>query len=566
MKEKSEMTSQVKQSYQTLRGRVLAVAAVHRRSTVAAGTGRLIWWIGLPLLAVLMLQVAIGLPFYLRVPVIPLVAVALVWLSWRLIFQPLIQRYTVTQAALLVESARPKLSSKLVSALECYHDLAAPCPRFDGAMVAVLVTQTASSTASDDFTKVIDRRPMHRQLAIAGAAIVLWLFAFVFAGHAMADAFRSLGTAWADVRNIAQKAGGAGIVVESLDRPAYLRGSDIAIHAHQHGFHAGSMQAFIRPTGEGQWKSADVAVDDQGRAEFVVKSAAETFEIYFASSRIESDRKSVIVTERPRIANLSVEYDLPDYAHHAPITQPRSDGNLEAVFGTTVIVTIRCNKPIKAAQLTGSFLAKAQTLTVGGEYARAAIRLSDAKWLKDGAPSPEKYFLGLSDEYGYGNDDANRPYNLVITKDQPPKIAFIGLPHRSIGDEPHLLEQRMNSLSAVVRATDDFGVSKLTIHYRVEDLDTGKTKAESFREQLFPLPRVDIPQAVLLRFGELGAVAGDRVVFWAEAEDAYDLEQPAKGAHHTITPTYRIAVVSQEEAFNEVVYKDDWSTQWYDAL
>ena len=66
----------------------------------------------------------------------------------------------------------------------------------------------------------------------------------------MADAFRSLGTAWADVRNIAQKAGGAGIVVESLDRPAYLRGSDISIHAHQHGFHAGAMQAFIRPTGE----------------------------------------------------------------------------------------------------------------------------------------------------------------------------------------------------------------------------------------------------------------------------------------------------------------------------
>ncbi|HWE04838.1 MAG TPA: hypothetical protein VG326_20700 [Tepidisphaeraceae bacterium] len=566
MKQKSEITSQVTQAHQSLRRRVLAVASAHRRSTVAAGTGRLIWWIGIPLLAILILQIAVGLPFYLRVPVIPLLALSLIWLTWRLVLQPLIGRYTVTQAALLVESARPHLSSKLVSALECYHDLQSPSPRFDGAMVAVLVTQTASSTASDDFTKVIDRRPMRRQLAVGGAALVLWLFAFVFAGHAMADAFRSLGSAWADVRNIAQKAGGAGIVVESLDCPAYLRGSDIAIHAHQHGFHANSMQAFVRATGEQRWKSADINVDDRGRAEFVVKGAADTFEIYFASSRIESDHKSVVVTERPRIANLSVEYDLPDYAHHAPITQPRSDGNLEAVFGTTVIVTIRCNKPIKSAELKGSFLAKAQTLTVGGEYARAAIRLADARWLKDGAPSAEKYFLALSDEYGYGNDDAGRPYNLVITKDQPPKIAFIGLPHRSIGDEPHLLEARMNSLSAVVRATDDFGVSKLTIHYRVEDLDTGKTKTEGSKEQLFPLPRVDIPQAVLLRFAELGAVAGDRVVFWAEAEDAYDLEQPAKGAHHTITPTYRIAVVSQEEAFNEVVYKDDWSTQWYDAL
>lgn len=557
--------SKVLSSYQALRDRVLRVAAVHRRSAVIEGSGRITWQIGLPLLGILLLQMAFGLPFYLRVPVLPVLALAIIWLSWRFIARPLLERYTITQAALLVEAKRPQLSSKLVSALECYHDLAAPSPRFDGGMVEALVLHTASSTASEDFTQVIDRRQVRRQVMAAAAVLAFWIVAVAVAHQAMGQAILSLGSAWGDVRNIAQKLSGARIVVDPLDRPAYLRGSDVTIHAHQHGFHAENMEARVRNQGEQQWKAADVRVNDQGQTEFIARGVTDNFEVYFSAGRIESDRRSVIVTERPRIASLSVEYDLPDYARHAPITQVRSDGNLEAVYGTTVIVTIRANKPLKTAELSGSFLSKAQRLTVGGEYARAVIRLSDLKWLKERQPTTEQYKLALSDEFGFANEDAQRQYKLVITKDQAPKIALLGLPHRSEKDEPHLLEQRLNGIGAVVRASDDYGISKLTLHYRVEDLDTGTTKSQGKREQLFPLPRVDIPQAVLLRFSELGAVAGDRVVFWAEAEDAYDLE-PEAGPHRTVTPTYRIAVVAQEESFTEVVYKDDWSAQWYDAL
>src|SRR5205814_1911644 len=148
------MTSKVTSAYQTLRSRVLRVAVVHRRSAVTEGAGRLAWLIGLPLLAVLLLQIAIGLPFYLRVPVLPLLA--------------------------------------------------------------------------------------------GGAVLALWITAFAMAPRAMASAFASLGGAWGDVRNIAQKIGGAKIVIEALDHPAYLRGSDVTIHANQHGFHAGTMQALVR--------------------------------------------------------------------------------------------------------------------------------------------------------------------------------------------------------------------------------------------------------------------------------------------------------------------------------
>jgi hypothetical protein len=576
--------SRVHSDYQSLRQRVLQVAQIHRRSAVTGGAGRLFWLIGLPLLAILLLQMFVGLPFWLRLPVLPLVLAALLWLGWRLIARPLLERYTVTQAALLVEARRPQLSSKLVSALECYHDLADSAPRFDGGMVEALVLHTAHSTSGEDFTQVIDRRQVRNQLLAGRAVLALWIAAFAFAPQAMANAFRSLGAAWGDIRNIIQKAAGAGINIDPLPRPAYLRGEMVVLHATQHGFSSSTMQVFIRNSGEQEWKTFDRSVDAGGKAEFENVNTASTFEVYFASGRIESERKTVIVTEKPRIANLSVEYNLPEYAHHAPIVQARSDGSLDAVYGTTVVLTIRANKPIKTAELkivkkVNGTLVPIETspATVGGEYARAVVRLTGKSWLAErDAMSDDSYFLTLTDEYGYSNDPAGQPYKLTVTTDQPPKVVFLGLPHRTEKDEPHLLEQRINSLSAIVRASDDYGVSKLMLHYRVEDLETGiikratKGDAPNGRDdppqQVFPLPRADIPQAVLLRFADLHLTAGDRLVFWAEAEDAYDLEQPQKGPHRAVTPTYRIAVVAQEESFNEVVYKDDWSTKWYDSL
>src|SRR4029079_4786073 len=83
--------------------------------------------------------------------------------------------------------------------------------------------------------------------------------------------------------------------------------------------------------------------------------------------------------------------------------------------------------------------------------------------------------------------------------------------------------------------------------------------------RLFALPRAELPHLPLVRLGDLDAHVGDRIVLCAEAFYAYDLDEK-RGANATRTPAFRIAVVSEEELFGEVVYSDDWSTQWYDSL
>ena len=77
--------------YEELRGRVRAVAELHRRAAVFEGAGRLASRVGLPLLAVTGLQALTALPFHLRAPVVPLVATALVVWGWRHVLRPLLE-------------------------------------------------------------------------------------------------------------------------------------------------------------------------------------------------------------------------------------------------------------------------------------------------------------------------------------------------------------------------------------------------------------------------------------------------------------------------------------------
>jgi hypothetical protein len=560
------ISPRVQNAYEALRRRVLAVGALKRRCATAEGSGRLVWRVGLPLLAILILQALLPLPFWLRVPVLPAAVIGLAWLAWTQVIRPALQRYTVTKAALLVEAGRPELNTRLVSALETYEDLQRERPHFDGAMVQALIVRTQESTETDDFCAVVDRGSARRQLLVGGATLALWLAAFIAAPHAMGSSLMSMAQAWGELKNLAQKVGGAKIIIDPLDRQAYLKGTDVSIHASQKGFHQAGMTALLRPSKSQEWKAVEVKVDAVGRAELVAKGVEDNFDVYFQAGHIASEKMSVVVTERPRIASLTIEYEFPEYAHRASVVQARSDGNLEAVYGTNVIVTIEANKELKSAEMASTFAGETIQYSVGGTLARGIVRLDNKKWLADPAGQIlEHYKLKLADRYGYTNEDAAHDYKVAINKDQAPKLAFVGLPHRSSADEPHVLETALGSIGAVLQGTDDFGISKIVLHYRIEDLETGQTKRQEKREQRFALPRADIPQLAMLRLSELGAAAGDRIVIWAEAEDAYDLE-PEKGPHKYSTPPYKFAVVTKEEEFTEVRYRDDWSTQWYDAL
>ena len=400
------------------------------------------------------------------------------------------------------------------------------------------------------------------------AALTLAVWAAMFLGDpsGMGQAFGRLLAAWGDVRDMARQMSGARIVIEPLDRPAYLRGSPVTVRLAQKEFHSPVMDLLLREEGAAEWRREPLRVAPDGRAHYAATNCQKTFEVCGLAGRIQSPPTTVIITERPRIVKLSVEYDLPAYARRAPVVQPRSDGRLKALYGSSVLLTLEANKTLKSVVMKASYAPGPEHFSVGGRFAQGTMRLDLDRWLKDERPSQEEsYSLRLSDEYGYENEDAEAVYPLVVVKDQGPEIEFVGLPHRSSAAEPHVLEKDMPAVGLAVKARDDYGIARVTLHYRVESLESGEPRGGS--EKMFPmgLPKSDIPHLGLARLSQLGAQVGDRVVFWAEAEDCFDMGA-GSGPHKAKTASYRIAVVTQEQLFKDVVYRDDWSANWYDGL
>ena len=560
------MISDPKQAYDRLRQRVMAVAGRQRGCSLIEGGGRLLWTVGGGLLVAVLLERLIGLPLLLRALVLPAAGIAFLWLGWRFVLRVLLARYNVSRAAMLVEIARPDLASRVISALQLYPELESGCRGFEAELVRAVVLYGENSTAAQDFRQVIDPRPAKRQAKFALAALLTWGILVALSPVGMGAALRRMVGAWSEIQDLAQRAAGARIVVADFDREAFLRGADIIIRLRQQGFHRERMTLFLRPLGGEDWADHELAVAPDGGAAYLMAKALKSFELYARSGRIESERVTVIVTEAPRIVKLSVEYDLPAYVRRAPVVQPRSDGNLKVLLGSSVVLTVETNKPLKSLVLAGSFLKEPLSFNVGGKFAQGVLRLDDEKWLEDKRPRIEEtYRLKLTDEYGYTNRNAERVYRLTINKDQAPKLQFVGLPHRSSASEPHILEDRLDGVPLAVRGADDYGLTSITLHYRIEDLETGREKDKGRKKFPLGMPRTDVRRLALTRLSELGATVGDRIVFWAEGEDAYDLE-PQEGPHKVRTPSYKVAVVTEEELFEEIAYSDDWSAQWYDSL
>src|SRR5207237_696236 len=145
--------------------------------------------------------------------------------------------------------------------------------------------------------------------------------------------------------------------------------------------------------------------------------------------------------------------------------------------------------------------AKAQDdMIVGAQYAQFLMKLNEPAWLEsDEETINAKYTLLLTDDYGFTNDDAGHAYDLSVIKDKPPFITLAGLPNRSPSDEPHVLEPQLRGFAAVVKGSDDCGIAKIVLHYRIEDLDNNQELAKDTITRVLPVPQPDIPQLNLLK-------------------------------------------------------------------
>jgi hypothetical protein len=135
---------------------------------------------------------------------------------------------------------------------------------------------------------------------------------------------------------------------------------------------------------------------------------------------------------------------------------------------------------------------------------------SAKKWLIDDYPLDKSTRLefALTDQEGLENGRPAPSYAVEVKPDLPPTVVMLA-PTRDATIVPHA------QISIQHKTTDDYGVEKMWVGYRLEDEVAGDKT-----DRLLLPPDSPQRERVTWKLASLGLKPGQRVVFWLEAEDA----------------------------------------------
>jgi hypothetical protein len=410
------------------------------------------------------------------------IAVALT--AWVALGRVLRRRASDARVALYLEEHEPALEGRLLAAVRFADGADANVSR---ELVDRLVADAVQRCEARSTWRVIERRG----IAVAGAMLGATLLAtlglviirpgFVASGAPFLVPFH----------------GGAErpytIGVEPGDT-VIARGADLVISAQLRGFSAALVELVTRKGGAESWERVPMAPGETGaRPTALVLGLRTDLEYLIEAAGVRSPVFRVRVADIPWVSEIAVEYRFPAYTGLGPQRQP--GGDIAAITGTVATVSVKPTMAVRSGMLiahgrdtvalapdTGGTLRASLTIHESGEY-RLLFPGPDGR-LAPGSPT----------------------YAIEALADQPP-VVTLTKPGRD-ADATSIDEVYLEA-----RATDDIGVRRLALVYRVNG---GPERTV----QLFgDAARREVVAGHTLFLEELSLKPGDVIAYYARAAD-----------------------------------------------
>lgn len=225
-----------------------------------------------------------------------------------------------------------------------------------------------------------------------------------------------------------------------------------------------------------------------------------SFEMYAKAGEALSDTISVKVINPPVIKGFTVEIFPPEYTREKSFKQ-YDNGNLTALKGSRVFFSGRTNKKLDSCRIEFKSQ-KPVPLKVNGEKFYGRIKLK-----KNGS-----YRIRVKDSAG----NMNRfpiEYSIELTDDAYPKLEVIE-PEKDIelGNE--------DVIPAILKISDDYGFSKLTLNYKLSASEF-KKPSEKFTSLSIPINKRETEEDVFYEWSlrPLKIEVNDRYLFYFELFD-----------------------------------------------
>lgn len=277
-----------------------------------------------------------------------------------------------------------------------------------------------------------------------------------------------------------------------------------------------SISLFYKDETEAKFKSENLSADSTGKYSFLFTGIRNKTEYYCSAEGIESGKFVIEVVDKPVLQAFSLTVTPPAYSK-LPAVQMQDNGNITTLFGSMVSLRLQASKFLKNAFL---FFDDSTKLKMNTSGLNASISFS--------ARQEKNYQIMIEDELGNQNTSPVS-YSIKLQSDAVPSINIFA-PNKNIdlGDD-----QRLPLLLSIA---DDFGFTKLLIHYRLS-ASRYEPPQEKYQSIEVPITKENVEQEVryIWNLSPLSLATEDVLTYYLEVFDNDNISGPKSAKTNNFT-------------------------------
>jgi len=412
------------------------------------------------------------------------------------VVRPYVNRRSFLKIARMLEAKYGKFQSRLIAALELHEKAAQNRENYSIELIEKTIEEAGGIIGEIDTDAVIDYRPANKALVQVSVLLAVVLIGFFVNPGAIHNAFLLYSQPLADF----EKPPEFQLTLEPSSGE-FFRNMDLAVKASFEGKAPRKVDLHYKFE-DGSWASEPMAKPESlSRAAFTYtfKKIKRSLELYAKSGGVQSQRVHLDIVDPPRLTDINLTFDYPDYAGMPDARGNPNDGNVTALKGTRVSVEARANKPLlKAFQLYAD--SSTVPLTVDGDHITGQFTVRDNI----------RYTIGLVDQSSRVNPEPIW-YDIQAVEDYPPTIN-IRFPNADVDLDEHI------TLPLEIAVSDDYGFGKLNLVYWV--VSEGQ-QTEPVKQPLGIPDAGGLDQVIAHTWNmqSLNPLPGDMVYYFCEVSD-----------------------------------------------